>query len=74
MKTLVMPFLTAFLKKTPLLSYMYLDRINSTVYVFLVRITVTVKFLEITTLKIIFKILFLYKVVTMPFYVLIQST
>lgn len=53
---------------------MYLDRINSTVYVFLVRITVTVKFLEITTLKIIFKILFLYKVVTMPFYVLIQST
>lgn len=56
-----------------LTSLLYAPWINRTIYGCSVRISVIVKFLEIATLKIVLKIVFLYKVVTMPLYVLIQS-
>ena len=56
-----------------LTSLLHAPWINRTIYGCSVRITVIVKFLEIAALKIVLKIVFLYKVVTMPLYVLIQS-
>ena len=68
-----MPFLSFLFFFFNFLVTLHAPWINRTIYGCSVRITVIVKFLEIAALKIVLKIVFLYKVATMPLYVLIQS-